>query len=248
MHLGIRTTVATASRFGTLLMIALVVAWLPAAAEAITVDFVFSGQQPGNSGPWGTVTFTDAGGGNTIVTMSALGGATGLASGEFITFWGVNTSDTSFTVGPLTTVTGTVTGTIGACPAPCGDNSFRADGDGYYNIVVSFETASTAGRFTGGETVQFEVFGAAVGTFSPLSASGGGAGTYNTAIHIQGIGDGCSAWAGNSDSAGKVGSGIGTACGGTRVPEPGTVALIGAGLLSVGGFVRFRSRPRGNAA
>ena len=236
---------------GKLLAVVLVaagVAWLPTGAEAISVDFIFSGDQPGNTGPWGTVTFTDAGGGNTLVTMSALGGATGLAAGEFITFWGVNTSDTSFTVGSLTNVVGSATGTITTCFATCGDAQFKADGDGFYNIVVSFETANNSGRLTGGETVSFLVTGAAVGTFSPLSAPGGGAGTYNTAIHIQGIATGCSAWAGNSTSTGKVGDGIGDACG--SVPEPGGLALALSGLVSVGGLIgtRFFNRNRREAA
>ena len=208
-------------RLGILMIavMAAAVAWLPVGAEATimyNLDFIFSGQQPANSGPWGTISFTTTGGSNTLVTMTALNGATGLGSGEFITFWGFNTSDTSFTA--PSTVSGAATGTIGVCPTSrC--TSFKADGDGFYNIVVSFETANNAGRLTAGESVSFTIQNAIETSFSPLSNPGGGAGTYNTAIHIQGIPNGCSASAGNT-STGRVGTGTGETCGAVPFSQP----------------------------
>src|SRR6516225_6014369 len=99
-----------------LVMVAVVaagVAWLPMGAEA-------------------TISFTTTGGTNTLVTMTALDGATGLGAGEFISFWGFNTSDTSF-IAPAS-LSGAATGTIGVCPTnPCTSAQFKAGGDGYYN-------------------------------------------------------------------------------------------------------------------
>jgi len=225
-----------------LMMVAVIaagVAWLPMGAEATityNLDFIFSGQQPANSGPWGTISFTTTGGTNTLVTMTALDGTTGLGSNEFISFWGFNTSDTSFTA--PTTVSGAATGTIGVCPTnPCTSAQFKADGDGFYNIVVSFETANNAGRLTAGESVSFTIQNAIETSFSPLSNPGGGAGTYNTAIHIQGLPNGCSAWVGNT-STGRVGTGTGETC--AAVPEPAGLALVASGLLSIGGLLGTR--------
>ena len=231
-----------------LVMVAVVaagVAWLPMGAEATityNLDFVFAGQQPANYGPWGTISFTTTGGTNTLVTMTALDGATGLGAGEFISFWGFNTSDTSF-IAPAS-LSGAATGTIGVCPTnPCTSAQFKADGDGYYNIVVSFETANNAGRLTAGESVSFTIQNAIETSFSPLSNPGGGAGTYNTALHIQGLPSGSSAWVGNT-STGRVGTGIGEIC--SEVPEPGGLALAVPGLLGIGGLLgtRFGSHIR----
>jgi len=235
-----------------LVMIALMavgVAGLPVGAEATlsyNLDFIFSGASPGTTGPWGTISFTTVGT-NTLVTMTALSGATGLPAGEFITFWGFNTTDTSFSVPG--TVSGAATGTIAVCPTdPCTSAGFKADGDGFYDIVVSFETANNAGRLTAGESVSFTVTGALEGSFNDLSAPGGGNGTYNSAIHIQGIPTDCSAWAGNSTSPNKSAeAGAGAACG--TVPEPGGLALALSGLVSMGGLIgtRFRSRSQKEA-
>lgn len=232
-----------------LVMIALMavgVAWLPGGAEATltyNLDFIFSGNSPANTGPWGTISFTTVGS-DTLVTMTANGGATGLGSGEFITFWGFNTTDTSFSV--PSTVSGAASGTIATCADPCSSAGFKADGDGYYNIVVSFTNANNSGRLTAGESVSFTITGATEGSFNDLSAPGGGNGTYNTAIHIQGIqpGPDCSAWVGNSSSPNKnAEAGAGGACG--AVPEPGSLALLASGLVTVGGLLGTRFRNRG---
>jgi len=235
-------------RLRKLVVIALMavgVAWLPLGAEATltyNLDFIFSGQSPGTTGPWGTISFTTVGS-DTLVTMTALDGATGIPSGEFITFWGFNTTDTSFSV--PSTVSGAAAGTIAVCADPCSSAAFKADGDGFYNIVVSFTSANDPGRLTAGETVAFTVTGALEGSFNDLSAPGGGNGTYNSAIHIQGIPTNCSAWVGNSTSTNaSAEAGAGAAC--STVPEAGGLALLASGLMSVGGLIgtRFRSRSR----
>src|SRR5712692_4539198 len=107
-----------------LLVLALVVpavAWLPAEAEATVLynlDFIFSGEQPKNAGPWGTISFSDNGtiiAPSTLVTMTALGGATGLGSTEFIGWWGFSSTALVATLTVPTTVSGAANGTITAC-------------------------------------------------------------------------------------------------------------------------------------
>ncbi|MCJ7498329.1 MAG: PEP-CTERM sorting domain-containing protein [candidate division Zixibacteria bacterium] len=43
-------------------------------------------------------------------------------------------------------------------------------------------------------------------------------------------------------STGRCGKGSGMAIPGTSIPEPSTLILLGFGLMSLGGYVRFRFR------
>src|SRR5437867_1779365 len=154
-----KRTVGLSKLLLVLALVVPVVAWVPAGAEATisySLDFIFSGEQPANTGPWGTISFTTtAAGTGTTVTMAALGGATGLGSTEFIGWWGFSSTALVATLTVPTSVTGAANGTITKCDACLGN---KADGDGFYDIVVQFQTANNnggAGRLIGGETVSF---------------------------------------------------------------------------------------------
>ncbi len=193
-------------------------------AHALTFDlnYAFSGSSPSGTAPWLTATFAD-GPANTV-TLTLQGH---LAVNEFISEWSFNISNTSLM--PLTfaydaTSTGPAASTIDQ-----NANSLQADGDGKFDIRLNFPTAGSGNRFNDTETVIYTITGTGLtaGLFDDVSATQGGNGIYHSAAHVQGIdADPTSGWIGDKP---------------TGVPEPGTLLLIGAGLV---GLVGFSSRKK----
>jgi hypothetical protein len=226
------------------LMAALAVTALAISAEALTFQLnnVFSGFTPAGSAPWATAVFTTTNttAGNQQVTLTFTGSLG--ASGQFI-------SELDFNVNPTLTLS-SLSGSMSSCttcsivPVGVGEDKFQADGDGKYDIGITFDTSDGAPtRFNDSDVavVVFTYTGA--GTFNDqsfnfLSTPAGGAGPFHTAAHVQGIpATGCSGWI--SDTvAGSPNAGTSGDC--TPVPEPITMFLGGTGLLTLGYAARKR--------
>jgi hypothetical protein len=112
----------------------------------------------------------------------------------------------------FSTFSATPNGTVNQPTYSTGANAFKADGDGFFDLVFTFDQGG-AGRLNGGETVSLLILNATEGLFNVLSFGGGNSpnGLY-VAAHIGGIGP-------NGQLSGWV-----------TVPEPTTV-VAGALLL-----------------
>jgi len=113
-----------------------------------------------------------------------------------------------------------------------GVDIFKADGDGKYDIRMTFDNAPPSVRFNGSDTAVYTITCPSCdpgtlteSSFNFLSTPDGGHGPFHVAAHIQGIGD-------DGDGSGWV----------SEVPEPGTLALLGSGLVSAGWAMRWRRR------
>ncbi len=192
-----------------------------AAASADVVEFrmsyEFSGAtSPTGSLPWLIVTIDDCGtAGSVNLTLQAKN----LIGNEFVSEWYLNL-DPNLNPDDLSFSPPTKFGSFDAPAIDLGENKFKADGDGNFDIMFMFDTGGNASnKFGVGEKIQYTITGISTLTassFDFLSDSGKKTG-WPTAAHVQAIGD--------ESKSGWV-----------SVPEPATLSLlaVGAAALLIG--------------
>ena len=196
---------ATSQSFGTI--------------EYLGLNYVFSGSTPAGSGAWATVKLQD---GLAPHTVRLTFDTSGLAPGEFISNWYLNTNPAydppQFTFTLVSNPTGLTLGAI-----QTGADAFKADGDGQYDVLFAFPSSGTGQRLVGGMQVVVDVSrpaGLSVSDFLFQSTPDGGAGTYYSAAHIQNIGS----------NSGWVGANTPTPI--SPIPEPSAYAAV-LGILAL---------------
>jgi hypothetical protein len=207
-----------------------------AATTTYELNYVVSGDQPAGTAPWLSATFDDSyGGANTVlITMNGLN----LSGSENVTEWYFNFDD-ALDVSQLSFVE---VGTSGVSPINVTTemNSFKADGDGYFDIMFDFPPppGNDPNRFNStNNTVSYAVtYSSAISVwdFNFDSDLGGGQGIYKTAAHVQSIECPDPLNCPTGSTSGWLGAT-------NIVPEPvsSTLFLVGAATL---GFRRFRKK------
>lgn len=197
---------------------------------------VFSGDSPGGNAPWVDAYFIDVAPGEVLLTVTNVN----LAPGEFVgghgngasggLFFNINTqynpSDLNFT---LVSETSTLFGTS----ISTGEDAFKADGSGYYDIEIDFSSHS----FANDASITYEITGISgltASDFEQLNEPSGGEGPFYAAAKVQGIPSGSGS--GYLDPSGGY-----TVLGVQSVPEPAPTALMAAGLTLLVART-FRSR------
>jgi len=224
---------------------------LIAAAPAFSATIVFNydqeysgGQAPAGSAPWMVSTFS------TSPTTYTIGSTTynavrltidlsNLQSGAFI-------SETDFNIDPNMNPANLsfsfVGGNSNANVTPSlATDSFKADGDGFYDISFGFPTVS-GNTFGSGSQATFDIEATNATTaaalvpesFAFLSKPAGGHGPFYAATHVQNTTGACG-------TMGCTGSGW-IAPSAVVVPVPAAAWLFGSGLLGLGAIARRKRK------
>jgi hypothetical protein len=162
--------------------------------------------------PWLKVQFDDISVNTVQLTISAIG----LLNGEKVDNLYLNL-DPALNPTQLVFSNMVKTGTFEDPNISKGTNCYKADGDGYYDILIAFDQDGLTKAFNGGESVKYTITLASLtaNSFDFVSAPGGGMGEYKIATHILAPGGvtSQSVWA--------------------TIPEPATIALLGLGILTL---------------
>jgi len=192
------------------------------AADHFIYEFreVFGGAPPQSTPPWVLSEFSTAGAGEVELTISALN----LFGGENLRMLYLNLNPDHNPKHLDFAVLGG-TGMFATPTFQAGKNAFKAGGDGYYDVLITFPTdLDDQSRFTAGDSITIGVTGIpslTASDFSFLSNPAGGYGPFYAAAHIQRIGENSdSGWIYPADGPHVV-----------PVPEPASGVLMGAAVL-----------------
>ncbi len=190
---------------------------------------------------WATLTFTDHGTNVVDITMTVLSGV--MQPGPYVNDWWFNGN--ALAQSALFDNVGGVDANLSIC-ADCSNGAASGKYDGVFNFVNA-----NPGELAQGKSSEWTATIASgilsVTDFQFLSAPQGGQSQFYAAVHVQGSGvseKGGGCVPGTTDCAPPPECPPGDTspeCGGgeQEVPEPGTLAIIGAGLMGLA-FIRRR--------
>jgi PEP-CTERM motif len=203
------------------------------AASGITYQFdneFSSGTPPAGPAPWITATIQTVTPGTVQFTIAN----NGLLSSEFVSGFYLNLNTNfnplNLSISYISSAGSFLIPSVASGTIELGTDSFKADGDGKYDLLFDFSTVSGS-TFGAGESITYQISGISglvADDFVYLSAPNGGHGPFYAAAHVQGIGPtgGLSGWVEPSLGAQPF-----------LVPEPSSSVLVALGLGFLG-FVR----------
>jgi hypothetical protein len=188
-----------------------------AAMVALDLDYTFSGTDPGGisvTSPWLTATFDDGIASDSVrLTLTA----SDLVGSEFVSKW-------YFNLDPLIDPVGLVfdysSGGPQATDISKGIDAFKADGNGHYDILFEFSTSMD--KFGPGDSVVYDITLAGINASSfyfESTPKNNSTTKFFSAAHVQGV-----------VTPGETGTTSGWIA---AVPIPGSVALLGSGLIGL---------------
>ena len=193
-----------------------------ARAETLLYEFssILDGDAPASAAPWGTLSFADQSG-DVLMTLSIDADFAGNMKELYFNFAGAAGTSAELHALEFQLLDG-----VGATSIDRGLNQFKADGDGYHDLLFSY---TSGGGFEGGDSSVYLItssLGITASMFDSKSLPGGGNGVWHAVLHAQ-----------NVDGPGTDSAWIGA----TPIPEPQSYALLLAGLGLLG-FIAGRGR------